>query len=177
MTAGLTDGGLLLLRAVVGLLVIGHAVQKSLGWLGGEGLTATAAVFDRVGYRPGRAMVVLASVTEVAASMLLIAGFVTPVAGAVLVGVMLVACSVHWRFGIWAAQRGFELPLTFGVVAGALALTGGGSLSVDGLLSMDHPGWLAPTSLLAACIGAFGLIGLRRLRLRSEARAQTSVAG
>ncbi|OYD70580.1 hypothetical protein BDB13_4206 [Rhodococcus sp. OK302] len=41
---GQADAGLLLLLLVVGLLIIGHAVQKPLGWLGGNGLATTATV-------------------------------------------------------------------------------------------------------------------------------------
>lgn len=42
---GQADAGLLLLLLVVGLLITGHAVQKPLGRLGGNGLATTATVF------------------------------------------------------------------------------------------------------------------------------------
>lgn len=173
----IADCGLLLLRLAVGMLIIGHAVQKSFGWLGGDGLAATSAVFDRVGYRPGRAMVLVAATTEIAGSLFLMAGAFTPLAGAVLVGVMAVACSVHWPFGVWASNRGFELPLTFAIVAAALAMTGAGGWSLDRILGLDYPAWVALVSLLASFLGAMGLVGLRTLRLKSEAeRANASVA-
>ena len=166
---GQADLGLLLLRLVVGLLIIGHAVQKSFGWLGGDGLATTATIFDRIGYSPGRLMVLIASITEIVGSLLLILGAVTPIAGSVLVGVMIVACSVHWRFGIWAASRGFELPLILAVSAATLALVGPGRWSVDRLIGLDLPGWVSVVSLVLGCLGAAGLIGLRALRLKIDA--------
>lgn len=168
------DVGLFLLRLVVGMLIIGHAVQKSVGWFGGDGIATTATVFDRIGYSPGRLMVLIASGTEIVGSLLLIVGALTPLAGAVLVGVMIVACSVHWQFGIWAVNRGFELPLTFAVVAATLALTGAGGWSVDDLIGVEFPAWVPLVSLLASCLGAAGLIGIRALRLRGRARSSVS---
>ncbi|WP_377320382.1 DoxX family protein [Pimelobacter simplex] len=158
------DAGLLLLRVVVGLLVLGHAVQKSAGWLGGEGLAATAAIFDRVGYRPGRPMVVVASVSETAGAVLLITGLATPLAGAVIAAVMVVACSVHWPYGVWAAQRGFELPLTFGVAGAALALVGPGGWSLDAALDLDLPAWSGAAALAVCLAGAAALVAVRAVR-------------
>lgn len=163
------DAGLLLLRLVVALLVCGHAAQKSLGWLGGDGLEATAAVFDRVGYRPGRVMVLVAAASEMLASVLLAAGLLTPLAGAVLAAVMVVACSVHWPYGVWAAQRGYELPLTFGVVGATLALTGAGGWSLDAVLDLNLPGWTAGAALAVCLAGSAALIVARTAVLRADA--------
>ncbi|WP_181818751.1 DoxX family protein [Rhodococcus sp. AG1013] len=57
-----------------GLSIIGHAAQKSFGWLGRVGLSSTAAVFDRLGHSPGRPMVLIASIAEIRGSLLLIVG-------------------------------------------------------------------------------------------------------
>jgi len=167
------DVGLLVLRVVVGLLILGHAVQKSLGWLGGDGLTATAAVFDRVGYRPGRAMVVVASVSETVAAVLLILGLLTPLAGALLAAVMVVACSVHWRYGVWAARRGYELPLIFGVAGAALALVGPGGWSIDAAVEPGLPGWAGAAALALCLAGAALLVVARLLTLRTDTAAAT----
>ena len=160
------DAGLLALRIAVGLLLLGHAVQKSLGRLGGDGLAATAAIFDRVGYRPGRPMVLVASVCETAGAVLLITGLGTPLAGAIVASVMVVACSVHWPYGVWAAQRGFELPLTFGVAGAAIALTGPGRWSLDAALDLDPPAWAGPAALALCLTGAAALVAVRAATLR-----------
>ncbi|UUW90431.1 DoxX family protein [Nocardioides sp. WV_118_6] len=160
------DAGLLVLRVAVGLLVLGHAVQKSLGRLGGDGLAATAAIFDRVGYRPGRPMVVIAAASETVGAVLLIAGLVTPLAGAIVAAVMVVACSVHWPYGVWAAQRGFELPLTFGIAGATLALVGPGRWSLDAAFGIDLPAWSGAAALAVCLAGAAALIAVRAVNQR-----------
>ena len=52
--------GLLILRVVVGLLLVGHGTQKLFGWFGGHGLEGTGQFFHNLGYRPGRPMAFLA---------------------------------------------------------------------------------------------------------------------
>lgn len=63
---------------------------------------------------------------------------------------------------------GSLLPLTFSVVAATLALTGAGGWSVDGLVGLVFPVWVPVVSLLAGCLGAAGLIGIRALLLRRD---------
>ncbi|GAB2458623.1 hypothetical protein GCM10007967_11240 [Xylanimonas ulmi] len=152
---------MLVLRASIGLLILGHAAQKTWGALGGEGLTATAAIFERVGYRPGRPMVVVASILELLAGALLIVGLLTTLAGALLTAVMAVACSAHWPRGLWAAHGGFELPLLFGVVAAALTLTGPGGWSLDAVVEPSLPPATALVVLPLALAAAIGAIALR----------------
>jgi putative oxidoreductase len=43
------DTGLLVLRIVVGLLLVGHGTQKLFGWFGGGGLNGTAWYLRSVG--------------------------------------------------------------------------------------------------------------------------------
>jgi putative oxidoreductase len=45
--------GLLLLRVVVGLALVGHGTQKLFGWFGGHGPRTTGTFFEMLGYRPG----------------------------------------------------------------------------------------------------------------------------
>ncbi len=45
-----TDAGLLLLRVVVGLILVGYGLQKLFGWFGGGGVAGTGQFFASVGY-------------------------------------------------------------------------------------------------------------------------------
>ncbi|HKA87229.1 MAG TPA: DoxX family protein [Haliangiales bacterium] len=143
--------GLLILRAVVGLTLAGHGVQKLFGWFGGYGLAGTGGFFEQLGLRPGRLHAFLAGATEAGAGLLLALGFLTPVAAAGLIAVMIVAAvSVHWKNGFWVTKQGYEYPFIIAAAAAALAFTGPGRLSVDALLGLDLAGWTWGLAALAA---------------------------
>jgi putative oxidoreductase len=134
------DTGLLVLRIVVGLLVVGHGTQKLFGWFGGGGLASTAWYFRSVGYRRAPLMARLAGSIEVAAGAALATGFVTPLAAAALVGTMFNASvAVHRRNGLWAMDNGYEYPLVLAAAATTLAFTGAGAFSIDGRLGLARP--------------------------------------
>ncbi|MGI5158976.1 DoxX family protein [Microbispora sp. CA-102843] len=141
------DAGLLVLRVVAGLLLLGHGLQKSFGWLDGDGLAKTASIFEKVGYRPGRQMALVAAVMEITTGLGVVVGLLTPLAAAGMLATMLVAASVHWRNGLWATGKGFELPLMYGLIALALGFCGPGRYSLDGLigwqLARPWTGWAA----------------------------------
>ncbi|HKY75214.1 MAG TPA: DoxX family protein [Acidimicrobiia bacterium] len=135
------DTGLFILRIVVGLLLVGHGAQKLFGWFGGAGLTRTASYFGSIGYWPPKLMAGFAGGAELVGGAALAAGFMTPLAAAVVIGVMVnVAVAVHSRSGLWAANNGYEYPLVIATVATALAFTGAGSTSVDAWLGLSSGG-------------------------------------
>lgn len=158
------DTGLLVLRLVLGLLLVGHGSQKLFGAFGGHGLAGTAGFFSSIGFRPGRTMALVAGVSEVGAGVLLALGLLTPVAAAAVVGTLFVASSVHWKAGLWGQNGGFELPLFYAVSAVALAFTGPGAISLDHLVGLDAfngAGW----GVLAAAIGVLsGIVVVSRAR-------------
>lgn len=51
--------GLLLVRLVVGLLLVGHGAQKLFGWFGGYGPKGTGGWMESIGIKPGVFMAVL----------------------------------------------------------------------------------------------------------------------
>jgi putative oxidoreductase len=95
---------LLLLRAGVGAMILAH------GWnhlFGGGGLEGTAGWFASMGLRPGKLHALMASVTELAAGVLLIVGLFTPLAAGALLGVMLVAwITAHRTNGFFIFRPG-----------------------------------------------------------------------
>jgi putative oxidoreductase len=126
------DAGLLIARAVVGLLFVGHGTQKLFGWFDGHGPEGTGGFLESVGYKPGKRMAVVTGICEAGAGALLILGLFTPLAAAVIIGVMLNATlAVHAEKGVWNDRGGFELPLVYATIAAALAFVGPGSASID----------------------------------------------
>jgi putative oxidoreductase len=161
------DVGLLLIRSIPGLLLVGHGTQKLFGWFGGKGLRGTATGLESNGYRPGRPFAFLAGFGEAAGGLLFALGLLTPLACAAIIGVMLNAIvSVHWSKGIWSTNGGFEFPLTFAVVAAGIAFAGPGRFSVDRAVGLSLRG----TAWGIAAVGTGLASGIATLAIRSRAR-------
>jgi putative oxidoreductase len=78
---------------------------------------------------------------------------------------MIVAAgSVHWHHGLFAASNGIEVPLLYGAAGAALALTGPGQYSLDGLIGLTEV-WtpaVAWTVLALSVLGGFANLAIRR---------------
>ena len=127
------------LRLALGVMILPHGLQKTLGWFGGYGFNGT------MGYLTGTVgapwiFALLAILAESVGGLMLIAGFGTRLAALGVGGVMLVAAAQHRANGFFmnwtGAQKGegieFHL-LALGIVA-ALLVLGGGRFSADSLL-------------------------------------------
>ncbi len=126
------DIGLLVVRAVIGLLLVGHGAQKLFGWFGGHGLTTTGKGLGALGYRPGTFFAFVAGATEAGGGLLLALGLLTPLAAAAIMGTMLnAALSAHVKNGLWLTNGGYEYTLVLGGVAAGLGFTGPGAYSLD----------------------------------------------
>ncbi len=164
------DTGLLVLRVVVGLLLVGHGTQKLFGWFGGGGIASTAWFFRSVGYWPSRLMAGFAGSAELLGGVGLAAGFMTPLAAAAVIGAMLNAgVAVHRRNGLWAIDNGYEYPLVIGTVATTLGFTGAGAASLDARLGLGAGG--VETGVFAVALGlvAGSAVLVSRAAARSEA--------
>ena len=146
--------GRLLLRLTVGSIFIEHGTQKLFGWFGGHGPDGTGQFFESIGMWPGRRNAIAAGAAEAGGGLMLAFGFATPLAAASLASVMITALrTAVWRDGIKVGEGGYEMLLL--VSALALAESGPGPWSVDGLLNSRGRGltW-AGAALAAAAAGS-----------------------
>ncbi len=126
----------LILRVPVGLILAAHGAQKLFGWFGGNGLAGTAGWLSSMGMEPGFLMAILAGSAEFFGGLALVLGLLTRPAALVAAFTMLVAIfSVHINNGLFVADGGYEYALTLMVASIALAIQGGGYLSMDNALS------------------------------------------
>ncbi len=122
---------LLLLRVALGGIFLAHGINHVFG--GGK-IEGTGRWFDSLGMRPGILHAWLASVTEIGAGALLVAGLLTPLASAGVVGTMVVAwITNHLKNGffIFRPGEGWEYVMTLTVLGLALAMLGPGEWSLD----------------------------------------------
>ena len=144
--------GLLLLRLLLAGLLFGHSTQKLFGWFGGAGLAGTAPVFEGWGFVPGRRMVLLAALAEMAGVVSIATGLLVPGGCAVVVGTMTVAAAATAPNGFWAQKGGCEVPFCYGALAAILAFIGPGDWSLDrafGLTGLSGYVW----GLVALVVG------------------------
>ncbi|MDQ1006711.1 putative oxidoreductase [Streptomyces sp. V4I23] len=159
------DLGLLILRAVTGVLLAAHGVQKVSFHLGGKGLEGGTEEFRHDGFRGGVLTAVAAGATQIGSGALLAAGALTPLAAAGAIGVMTVALTVKWPHGLWVQNDGYEYPLFLIVAAAVLSSTGPGAWSVDAVLGLLpwNGWWLA----FAVALGVGGGLATRAVLHRS----------
>jgi putative oxidoreductase len=150
-----------LLRVLVGGLFIGHGTQKLFGWFGGYGPDGTGQFFESIGLRPGRRNAMIAGASEAGGGALLAAGLFTPLAGALLTGVMAQAIrSVKMDKGPFAQDGGWELEALFAAAALVFAEIGPGPVSLDHILGTEQSGTgVALLALGAGIAGPMVLVG------------------
>jgi putative oxidoreductase len=147
--------GLVVLRAILGVLFIGHGTQKLFGWFQGEGLRGTGDSFDSIGLRPGRPLATTAGVSETVGGALIATGFLTPVGCALITGVMTQAIrTVHAGKGPWFTDGGWEYNAVLIAAVFAIADLGPGDWSLDRALDTEHSGAIWATA--AVGVGVAG---------------------
>lgn len=128
----------LTLRIPVGVVLMAHGAQKLFGWFGGYGLEGTGQWMASVGLEPGYLMALLAGSAEFFGGLFLVIGLLTRPAAALSAFTMLVAIfSVHINHGLFLSNNGYEYALTLFAATLALSIQGGGSFSLDKMISTN----------------------------------------
>lgn len=133
--------GLLLLRLCLGLFLAYHGYNK---FFGGGRIPGTTRWFASMGMKWPRAQALLAACTEIGAGVMFAAGFLTPLAAAGIIGVMVVAIvTEHWKVGffIFKPNQGWEYCATIAIGALSVATIGAGEWSIDHAIDLDVQDW------------------------------------
>jgi putative oxidoreductase len=133
-TKHLAQNADLLLRLVLGVIFVAHGAQKAFGWFDGPGIENFSKFMVELNLPFPVLNAYLAAYTELIGGLLLILGMYTRFAALGIAGTMVVAITmVHWSGGLFAANNGFEYPLTIFAACVTLMGIGAGPLSVDGV--------------------------------------------
>jgi putative oxidoreductase len=132
-----------LLRAIVGLALIPHALRNTFGFfpttgqpLGSIGMLAD--YLDKQGYRPGRLWAPAIAATQFICGSLIALGLFTRLAALPVVLFLLVANVERWRIGryFWN-QLGMEYTLMWTIAALYVLVNGSGLYSLDHLIGRE----------------------------------------
>jgi putative oxidoreductase len=149
------DIAMLILRVGVGGVILAHGVKHA------RGRTKTSNWFGSIGFRQPELQWFFSTATEIGVGVLLIAGALTSLAAAGLIGVMTVAFwTVHRAAGFWVTARpdeGWEYVFVLAVVAFVLAIAGPGDIAVDSAIDIadDLNGWVGLGLGVAGVVLAF----------------------
>ncbi|HEY1690809.1 MAG TPA: DoxX family protein [Polyangiaceae bacterium] len=147
-----------------GLAMAAHGAQKLFGWFGGHGVAATGAMFAKMGFRPGPLFAFAAGAGEALGGLLVFLGLGGPVGPALVLLVMIVAAlTVHVRNGFFQSKSGWELNLTYGLLAIAVGYLGPGALSVDAALGLHV---LGGATQVTAAFGAAVVLALANVAMK-----------
>jgi putative oxidoreductase len=165
---------LLIMRLSVGLTIAAHGYNHI--FRGGK-IAGTGRWFESLGMKPGVLHAWLASITELVAGALLVAGLLTPFAAAAVVSVMLVAwITNHMKNGffIFRPGEGWEYVCFIACTAVALGTIGPGKWSLEDTASyVIRPGsWLA--FWITFGLGTLSALGLLAVFWRPEKKAKTT---
>ena len=146
---------LLALRVGVGAVMLAHGLNHIYG--GGK-IAGTGRWFESLGMKPGIVHAWLASLTEVGGGALLVLGLLTPLGGAAVIGVMLVAIVTNHRgngFFIFRPGEGWEYVMTLTITGLVIAVLGAGEWSLDNAFDLDDD-LLGSTGLAIAVLAGGG---------------------
>ena len=139
ITTTRTDVGLTILRVATGAIFVAHGAQKIFVY----GFSGVSGAFQGMGIPFPGITGPLTGLVELFAGLALVVGLLTRLAGFGLAITMLGAIAfVHLAAGFFA-PTGFEFPLALLAATSALAFTGAGRFSLDGLIASRRSAPLA----------------------------------
>ncbi len=121
------------IRLGLAAVMIAHGSQKVLGSFGGSGFNEFISGNTPFSFmRPAWFWLSAAAFAEFVGGIMVGLGFLTRFASFLIACTMLTAViGVHWPGGFFAANRGYEYPLSLLAMALALLIAGGGQASID----------------------------------------------
>jgi len=123
-----------LIRVTAGLMLVPHGYDK----LTNRTFDQIAAGFAKMGIEPAYPLAVYITLLEFFGGLMLACGLFTRVVAVLVAGFMAVAVvQVHWPNGFFWIAKGYEYPLFWGLVCIALAIRGGGPLSLDAKIGRE----------------------------------------
>ena len=146
--------GLLIIRVVVGVTLATHGLNKIFG--GGK-IAGTAGWFGSMGMKMPKANAWIAALTEIGSGALLALGFLTPLAAAGMVAIMVVAVISTDREKGWFIFNpggGIEYVVVLAAVGIGLACTGAGEWSIDHAADIHWAG--VPKGLIIVLVAGIG---------------------
>ena len=150
--------GLLVLRLVLGLILVGHGAQKLFGWWGGSGMTGWTGAMTRMRIRPAMPWAWMSALAEFVGGLLVAIGFLNPLGSFAIAGSMLVAIAlVHWPKGFWTTKGGYEFNLLIIAAAATVAIAGPGAYSLDTVLGIHLP---EPVLLIVGTLATLAGVGV-----------------
>ncbi len=124
-----------LVRVTAGLMLVPHGWGKLFTEGAVEGL---AGGLTKLGLEPAYPLALYIALLELAGGLMLALGLFTRLIAALVIGFMAVsAFHVHWGNGFIWINKGFEYPLFWGLVCIAIAIRGGGAMSLDAKLARE----------------------------------------
>lgn len=153
------DAITLVVRIFLGFTLAFHGYWK---FFRGGKIAGTAAWFDSMGMKPnGKIHALLAASTELGCGILVAVGFLTPLAAAGYVSLMIVAAwTVHRYNGYRSGIDGWEYNSVLAVFAAFLAATGPGRHSLDHALDLTFAFEPLTAFAIAIGVGVAGGVGL-----------------
>lgn len=127
----------LLLRILLGGLFMAHGAQK-LGIIEGSGVVGVAAYFKSLGITPPFFWAWVVTLVEFFGGIAIFFGLLTRAAcGLIIIDMSVAIVRVNWAFGFDVGKGGYELALSFVVIALVLLILGPGPLAVDRVLGIE----------------------------------------
>jgi putative oxidoreductase len=119
------------LRLGLGVVFLGHGLQKALGLFGGPGITGFAKMLAGMGFAPASFWAYVAAYVELLGGLFLILGIGVRISSALIFMLMVVATvKVHLAKGLFLSSGGFEYNLVILCVCLALLLSGPDKLCI-----------------------------------------------